>query len=61
MGMPAQAKAQMDRVAAAKDSSTGLFGSDGRYYDQNLVLFSTGWAEERYRFDSTGMLELKWK
>jgi endoglucanase len=61
MGMASQAKTQMDRVAEAKDSSTGLYGNDARYYDQNLVLFSMGWAEERYRFDATGMLQVKWK
>ena len=64
MGMPAQAKALMDRVQDAKASSSGLYASDHgdpRYYDQNLVLFATGWAEERYRFDHDGMLTLKWK
>ena len=61
LGMAAQAKVQMDRVTAAKNSSTGLYGTDARYYDQNLVLFATGWAEERYRFESTGMLQVKWK
>lgn len=61
LGMTAQAKAQTDRVATSKDAATGLYGNDPRYYDQNLILFATGWAEERYRFDSSGMLKLAWK
>jgi hypothetical protein len=31
-----------------------------RYYDQNLALFATGWAEERYRFDREGCLKVRW-
>ena len=64
MGMASQAKAQMERVEAGRDAATGLYGTDHsepRYYDQNLVLFATGWAEERYRFGSDGALRLKWK
>jgi endo-1,4-beta-D-glucanase Y len=64
MGMATQAKAQMERVEGAKDAATGMYaaGQDTpRYYDQNLVLFATGWAEQRYRFGSDGTLTLKWK
>jgi endoglucanase len=57
----AQARIQAERVAAARNAVTGLYGPDGRYYDQNLVLFSTGWSEQRYRFDRNGRLILKWK
>jgi endoglucanase len=51
-------------MAGMKDPGSGLYGSgpsDLRYYDQNLALFSTGWSEERYRFESDGRLRVKWK
>jgi endoglucanase len=60
----AEAVIQMDRVNAQKDATTGLYGSDAahpRYYDQNLVLFATGWSEERFRFEKDGKLKVKWK
>jgi endoglucanase len=60
-GMRAQAKAQMDRLAASKDSAQGLYGRDAAYYDQNLALFSTGWSEQRYRFDREGKLRVPWR
>jgi endoglucanase len=59
--MKAQATAQMDRLTATRDASTGLYGRDAAYYDQNLALFTTGWAEQRYRFDRDGRLKLRWK
>jgi len=52
---------QMDRLAATKDPKTGLYGHDGSYYDQNLALFATGWADGRYKFDVDGRLHVKWK
>jgi endoglucanase len=60
-GMKAQAKLQQDRLIAAQDPATGLYGHPGEYYDENLALFSTGWSEERYRFNRDGNLHLKWK
>ena len=57
-------KLQADRLAGSRDAATGLYGSgpgDLRYYDQNLALFSTGWSEQRYRFESDGRLKPKWK
>jgi len=59
--MKPQAKAQTDRLIAMKDPSSGLYGRDAVYYDQNLVLFSMGWQEERYRFDRQGRLKVKWR
>ncbi len=59
--MKPQAKLQQDRLVAAQDPATGLYGHPGEYYDQNLVLFSTGFVEQRYRFDRDGKLHLKWK
>jgi endo-1,4-beta-D-glucanase Y len=61
IGMKAQAKTQMDRLTATRDSGSGLYGRPAEYYDQNLVLFSTGWSEERFRFERDGRLRVKWK
>ena len=60
-GRVQEAKTQMDRVDASLDAVSGLYGRDPRYYDQNLVLFATGWKEARFRFDRTGRLKLKWR
>jgi endoglucanase len=61
LGMAAQEKAQMDRLASTKDIASGLYGKTANYYDQNLALFSAGWIEGRYRFDREGKLRVKWK
>ncbi len=61
MGLKQQAKTQMDRLAALKDPSTGLYGRNGDYYDQNLAMFATGWQDQRFRIDKEGRLKLKWK
>jgi endo-1,4-beta-D-glucanase Y len=61
LGRKTEEKEQMDRVTALQDSKTGLYGKEGRYYDQNLVLFEDGWATSRFRFDAEGRLHLKWK
>jgi endoglucanase len=61
LSMRSEAKSQMERVAGMYDSSRGLYGKDALYYDQNLVLFAKGWAEERLRFDSQGRLKVKWQ
>lgn len=60
IGMRAQAKAQMDRLAATRNPAMGLYGRTPVYYDQNLALFSTGWVEQRYSFDRDGRLKVKW-
>jgi endoglucanase len=60
-GLKAQARAQMDRLAATKNPAMGLYGRNPVYYDQNLALFGTGWVEERYRFDQDGRLKVKWR
>jgi endo-1,4-beta-D-glucanase Y len=61
VGLKAQAKLQQDRLIAAQDPSTGLYGHPGEYYDENIALFSTAWSEERYRFNRDGSLHPKWK
>jgi endo-1,4-beta-D-glucanase Y len=60
LGLKQQEKLQMDRLAATRDASLGLYGHNAAYYDQNLALFSTGWTEQRYRFDHDGNLRVKW-
>jgi endo-1,4-beta-D-glucanase Y len=59
-GLKQQEQLQNDRLAATWNASLGLFGHNGVYYDQNLALFSTGWTEQRYRFDRDGNLKAKW-
>jgi endoglucanase len=61
LSMNSEAKSQMERVTGMYDPSRGLYGKDAMYYDQNLVLFATGWTEERLRFDSQGRLKVKWR
>jgi endoglucanase len=61
LGLKQQERLQTDRLDAAKDASLGLYGNGGAYYDQNLALFSTGWGEQRYRFDRDGNLKVKWR
>ncbi len=61
LGKKQEAKAQMDRVDASLDPASGLYGHNPEYYDQNLVLFATGWKEGRFRFDRDGRLKLRWR
>jgi endoglucanase len=61
LGLKQQERLQINRLAASKDESQGLYGRAGAYYDQNLALFSTGWTERRYRFDRDGNLMVKWR
>ena len=60
-GMKVQAAAQRDRLAATRDSGTGLYGHAAEYYDQNLALFSTAWSERRFHFERDGSLRVSWK
>lgn len=61
LGLKTVEKAQMDRLEATKDPATGLYGRSLEYYDQNLALFATGWADKTFRFDRDGNLKVKWK
>jgi endo-1,4-beta-D-glucanase Y len=54
-------KTQADRLVALRDPTTGLYGKDAAYYDQNLALFANGWSEQRFRFDRDGTLKVQWK
>ena len=60
-GMQAQMKMQQHRLLAARDVSTGLSSNPSQYYDENLVLFSTAWSENRYRIRASGELQVNWK
>ncbi len=62
-GYPNLSKAaaqQTVRMGAQLDSSTGLYGKDPTYYDQNLVLFATGFLDGRFRFGARGELKVEW-
>jgi len=61
LGLKSQAKTQMDRIGAMKDQPSGLYGKGTAYYDQNLILFATGWTEGRFRFDRDGKLVTHWR
>ena len=51
---------QTVRLARMRDASTGLYGKDLAYYDQNLALFSTGFIDGRFRFGAGGELNVEW-
>jgi len=51
---------QMVRMSDQKDSATGMYGRDLTYYDQNLVLFATGFLDGRFRFGPGGELKVDW-
>jgi endoglucanase len=59
-GLARLTEQQTTRMSAQKDRSTGLYGSDPSYYDQNLALFATGNLEGRIRFDAGGELKVEW-
>jgi len=51
---------QIIRVNSMKDAQSGLYGKEQAYYDQNLTLFSLGFAEGRYRIGQGGELKVGW-
>lgn len=62
-GDPALSKAgakQWIRLNAEKQAS-GLYGKNQAYYDQNLVLFATGFMENRFHWTAEGELRVEWK
>jgi endoglucanase len=52
---------QLVRLSRMRDPSTGLYGKDLAYYDQNLALFSTGYLDDRFRFGPGGELTVQWE
>ena len=61
VGSKSAENTQTNRLAASLQPDSGLYGRDTDYYDQNLALFATGWAEQRFRFDRDGRLKLRWR
>ncbi len=51
---------QMIRMSLMKDDSTGLYGKDLNWYDQNLALFATGFLDGRLEFGPSGELKVEW-
>lgn len=51
---------QMERVQAALNPKTGLYGNPARYYDENLALFGLGFEQQQFSFAADGTLQLKW-
>jgi endo-1,4-beta-D-glucanase Y len=60
-GDDVKSNAQLARLESQRQGSTGLYGPDQSYYDQNLALFARGWSEGFFRFDSQGQLQVRWK
>lgn len=63
-GIPGTEKAfarQKARLQTQLDPTTGLYGKSPAYYDQNLVLFATGFLDGRYHFGPQGELKVRWK
>ncbi len=52
---------QRVRMSQQKDGSTGLYGKDLTYYDQNLALFATGFLDGVFQFGPGGELKVEWK
>ena len=61
LNLKSQERTQMDRIGAMRDPATGLYGKSAAYYDQNLILFATGFTEGRYHFDREGKLVTHWR
>jgi endoglucanase len=59
-GLSRESAKQTVRMALQRDRSTGLYGKDAAYYDQNLALFATGYLDGRFRFGASGELNVEW-
>lgn len=51
---------QRARMTSQLNPATGLYGQDPTYYDQNLVLFATGFLDGRFQFGPRGELRVEW-
>jgi endo-1,4-beta-D-glucanase Y len=55
---------QLVRIKSQLDEKSNLYGAGygtgPTYYDQNLVLFGSGWIEKRFQFGSSGELLVPW-
>ncbi|TCK75947.1 cellulose synthase complex periplasmic endoglucanase BcsZ [Acidipila rosea] len=61
LGLQNALRRQQSRLSQEKNPSTGLFGQQPTYYDQNLAMFGRGWATQRFSFSPDGELNVKWK
>ena len=52
---------QLIHLSAQRNQSSGLYGKDLTYYDQNLALFATGYLDGRFLFGPGGELKVEWK
>jgi endo-1,4-beta-D-glucanase Y len=59
-GLSRESAKQTVRMSQQRDRSTGLYGKDRAYYDQNLALFATGYLDGRFRFGASGELNVEW-
>jgi endoglucanase len=60
-GLSREVGQQLVRMDAQRNPSSGLYGKDLAYYDQNLALFATGFLDGRFRFGPQGKLKVEWK
>jgi endoglucanase len=60
-GNSRMASRQIIRLNRMKDGSTGMYGKDFAYYDQNLALFAMGFLAGRFQFGPGGELKVEWK
>jgi endoglucanase len=51
---------QLVRLKSQLDEKSHLYGSSPTYYDQNLILFGSGWIEKRFEFGIRGELLVRW-
>jgi endo-1,4-beta-D-glucanase Y len=51
---------QLIRMSLMRDDSTGLYGKDLSWYDQNLALFATGFIDRKFEFGPSGELKVEW-
>jgi len=51
---------QRIRMSGQLNPGSGLYGKDPAYYDQNLVLFATGFLDDRFSFGPRGELMVEW-
>ena len=64
LGNDAAVAQQLVRIKSQLNEKSNLYGSGygtgPTYYDQNLVLFGSGWIEKRFQFGSSGELLVRW-
>ena len=58
--MAKPAAQQKQRIDAQLNPATGLYGKDPAYYDQNLILFASGFDQSKFSFGPEGELKVQW-